>query len=114
MDKIILIASLVFLAACGAPRENHDYNLPQLSAASLDTRPLIIGHRGDSMVTPENTLPSFRSAMSVKADMVELDYHHSLDEVPVVIHDKGLDRTTDIEVVNPGGSIFVKDYSADL
>jgi glycerophosphoryl diester phosphodiesterase len=58
-------------------------------------RPLVIGHRGYSTVAPENTLPSFERTIAAGADLVELDYHHSHDGVPVVLHDSTLDRTTD-------------------
>jgi glycerophosphoryl diester phosphodiesterase len=57
--------------------------------------PLIIAHRGFSRQAPENTLPAFRLALDARADLVELDYHHSADGIPVVIHDDTLDRTTD-------------------
>ncbi len=57
--------------------------------------PLVIGHRGFSKRAPENTLPSFRMGWEAGADLVELDYYHSQDGVPVVIHDGTLDRTTD-------------------
>ena len=60
---------------------------------------LVIAHRGNSSVAPENTLPAFQSALDAKADLVELDYYHSADGVPVVIHDKTLDRTTNAEEV---------------
>lgn len=55
---------------------------------------LVIGHRGCCAGAPENTLPSFQRALEAGADLVELDYHHSRDGVPVVIHDDTLDRTT--------------------
>jgi len=58
---------------------------------------LVIAHRGNSSEAPENTLPAFQSALDVKADLVELDYFHSADGVPVVIHDEILDRTTNAE-----------------
>ncbi len=58
-------------------------------------RPLVIGHRGYCAIAPENTLPSFELAIEAGADVVELDYHHSKDGVPVVIHDATLNRTTD-------------------
>lgn len=58
-------------------------------------RPLVIAHRGDSAAAPENTLPTFAQALTTGADLVELDYHHSRDGVPVVMHDHTLDRTTD-------------------
>lgn len=57
-------------------------------------RPLVIGHRGYASIAPENTIPSFKLALEAGADLVELDYRHSLDAVPVVIHDQFLDRTT--------------------
>lgn len=57
-------------------------------------RPLVIGHRGFCAVAPENTLPSFALAMKAGADLIELDYRHSKDGVPMVIHDATLDRTT--------------------
>lgn len=60
-------------------------------------RVLVIAHRGDSKAAPENTLPAFASAIKAGADLVELDYHHSADGVPIVIHDATLDRTTDVQ-----------------
>jgi glycerophosphoryl diester phosphodiesterase len=58
--------------------------------------PLIVGHRGYSAIAPENTLPSFALAIEAGADLIELDYQHSKDGVPMVIHDSILDRTTDV------------------
>ena len=45
-------------------------------------------------MAPENTLPSFQLALDAGAELVELDYHHSKEGVPAVIHDHILDRTT--------------------
>lgn len=59
------------------------------------TRPLIIAHRGYMQFAPENTLPAFKLAIEAGADLVELDYYHSKDGVPIVFHDSTLDRTTD-------------------
>ena len=61
----------------------------------LQQRVLVIAHRGNSSAAPENTLPAFQSATALGVDLVEFDYHHSADGVPVVIHDATLDRTTD-------------------
>src|SRR5260221_9591244 len=63
------------------------------------SRWLVIAHRGNSSVAPENTLPAFQSALDAKADLVELDYFHSADGVPIVTHDEILDRTTNAEEV---------------
>jgi glycerophosphoryl diester phosphodiesterase len=73
--------------------------LPKTPAGRLvgEDRVLVIAHRGDSKAAPENTLPAFESAVKVGSDMVELDYVHTADGVPIVIHDDTLDRTTDAE-----------------
>ncbi len=55
---------------------------------------LAIAHRGCSLIAPENTLSAFRAAIKLDIAGVELDYHHTADGVPVVIHDDTLDRTT--------------------
>lgn len=84
-------------------------------AAALVSTPgvLIIGHRGASAHAPENTIPAFEAAIKAKANLVELDYYHSKDQVPVVFHDKDLDRTTDAEQVLGAAKIKVVDTSLD-
>lgn len=54
----------------------------------------IIAHRGFLLQFPENTLVAFRKSLSLGASGVELDVQMSSDGVPVVIHDKTIDRTT--------------------
>jgi glycerophosphoryl diester phosphodiesterase len=56
---------------------------------------LTVGHRGVMGVEPENTLRSFRRAEQAGLDQVELDLHLSKDGALVVMHDAGVDRTTD-------------------
>lgn len=60
-------------------------------------RPLILAHRGASYDAPENTLAAFRLAREMGADGVELDVLLSADDIPVVIHDFTVDKTTDGE-----------------
>jgi glycerophosphoryl diester phosphodiesterase len=55
---------------------------------------IIIGHRGAAGYEPENTLISFRKALKLKVDMIELDVHICKSKELVVIHDKKVDRTT--------------------
>ena len=57
--------------------------------------PLVIAHRGDSAHRPENTLASFESALTVGADLIELDIQRTRDGQVVVLHDGTLERTTD-------------------
>jgi glycerophosphoryl diester phosphodiesterase len=60
----------------------------------LTARP-IIAHRGASGMAPENTLAAFQLALRQGADAFELDVRLTGDDVPVVLHDAALDRTTD-------------------
>ncbi|PWD50272.1 hypothetical protein C8046_05950 [Serinibacter arcticus] len=56
-------------------------------------RPAVVGHRGNAAHSPENTLGSFREAIG--ADAVETDLQLSADQVPFLLHDDTLERTTD-------------------
>jgi glycerophosphoryl diester phosphodiesterase len=60
----------------------------------LSARP-VVGHRGNAAHAPENTLESFKQAVAIGVDALELDVHQSRDGHVVVIHDSTLDRTTD-------------------
>lgn len=55
----------------------------------------VIGHRGAAGLAPENTLESFREAMTLGAEVLELDVHLTADGHVVVMHDPKVDRTTD-------------------
>lgn len=56
---------------------------------------LRIGHRGACGYAPENTLASFRKALEIGVDGVELDTHPTKDGEIIVMHDETVDRTTD-------------------
>jgi glycerophosphoryl diester phosphodiesterase len=51
-----------------------------------------IAHRGDPVGHRENTLPAFTAAVSLGADMVELDLRRTRDGEIVVLHDQSLQR----------------------
>jgi glycerophosphoryl diester phosphodiesterase len=53
-----------------------------------------VAHRGYSSVAPENTLPALVAAGPAGATLVEFDVRTTADGVPVVIHDRTVDRTT--------------------
>jgi len=54
----------------------------------------VIAHRGASAYYPENTLVSFAGAVSMAADMVELDVQLTADGEVVVFHDEKINRCT--------------------
>ncbi len=54
----------------------------------------VLGHRGNAAHAPENTLESFRQALALGVDALELDVHATADGRIVVIHDPTVERTT--------------------
>lgn len=69
--------------------------LPPITIRQPGETGVVVGHRGNSSVAPENTMPAFVSTTRAGADYFEIDIHLSKDGVPVVIHDGTVDRTTD-------------------
>ncbi|MFM9988448.1 glycerophosphodiester phosphodiesterase [Flavobacterium sp.] len=66
---------------------------------------LKIGHRGAKGYVAENTLASFKKALELKVNGIELDVHLSSDAEIMVIHDETINRTTK-------GNGFVKDFTS--
>lgn len=56
---------------------------------------LVIAHRGGRDLGPEGTLPLFRQALELGADVLEFDLRQSADGALVVLHDERVDRTTE-------------------
>ena len=59
-----------------------------------DNKVLVSGHRGESCFGLENTMYSFRRALSVGVDMIETDVHMTKDGGLVLMHDDCVERTT--------------------
>ena len=57
--------------------------------------PRILAHRGGGLLAPENTLAALRYARNLGFEGVEFDVKLTADDVPVLLHDDTLDRTTD-------------------
>lgn len=66
--------------------------------------PQIIAHRGASEIAPENTLPAFELAHRLGAESIETDIHLTKDQIPILIHDPSLERTTN-------GKGLIKDFT---
>jgi glycerophosphoryl diester phosphodiesterase len=56
--------------------------------------PRLIGHRGAKINAPENTIVSIRRSLEEGASWVEFDVKLTGDDVPILIHDSTLERTT--------------------
>ncbi len=57
--------------------------------------PKLIGHRGVKDLCPENTIESVAKAFDIGLSYVEIDVKISKDQIPILLHDDTLDRTTD-------------------
>lgn len=60
--------------------------------SSSDERPMVIAHRGSSIVAPEHTRAAYEAAITEGADAFECDVRLTSDGVPVCFHDATLDR----------------------
>ncbi|WP_128545136.1 glycerophosphodiester phosphodiesterase [Larkinella soli] len=58
------------------------------------SQPGISAHRGASGAAPENTLSTFREALKLGVDYIEIDVRTTKDGRLVILHDGSLDRTT--------------------
>ncbi|MHB8138764.1 MAG: glycerophosphodiester phosphodiesterase [Smithellaceae bacterium] len=92
------------------PKPYHLFKYNSLADRSQEVVPgdkvTIIAHRGASAYYPENTIPSFKAAIGMGADMVEMDVQLTLDGEVVVFHDKNISRCT-----NARGSIADYPYA---
>ncbi|XP_039084605.1 glycerophosphodiester phosphodiesterase domain-containing protein 4 isoform X3 [Hyaena hyaena] len=70
----------------------------------LGPKPDFFGHRGAPMLGPENTMMSFEKAVEQGACGLESDIQLSYDQVPFLMHDNDLRRTTNIREVQPNAS----------
>jgi glycerophosphoryl diester phosphodiesterase len=74
---------------------------PAGAVASDPAEVLTIAHRGARHVAPENTLAALRAGIERGADMVEIDVQRTKDGRLVLMHDRDLVRTTNVEKVFP-------------
>ncbi|WP_163969929.1 glycerophosphodiester phosphodiesterase [Oceanobacillus halotolerans] len=64
----------------------------------------IIAHRGASKLAPENTMVAFKLAYQHGAEGIETDVQLTKDNVPILMHDEKINRTTN-------GEGFIKDLT---
>ncbi|MHA2164652.1 MAG: glycerophosphodiester phosphodiesterase family protein, partial [Candidatus Hodarchaeales archaeon] len=60
------------------------------------SRPLVMAHRGDQTVSPENTLLALKNASLLEIDFIETDIRLTKDNKLILFHDKTLDRTSNV------------------
>lgn len=92
MMKYYLLALLIMTSAC---------QVTPPTSLLIETKPLVIAHRGAPGYLPEHTLESATLAYSQGADFIEQDLVVSKDGVLVVLHDIHLDTVTDVATKFP-------------
>jgi glycerophosphoryl diester phosphodiesterase len=55
---------------------------------------IVIAHRGDHVLVPENTLAAYENGIKNSVDFVEIDLRTTKDSVLVIMHDETVDRMT--------------------
>jgi glycerophosphoryl diester phosphodiesterase len=84
---LILFISYEILRYRARPISDHSYFNPD--------KFLVIAHRGGRNLGPENTLITYKRAVELGVDVIELDVHRTKDKKLVVLHDATVNRTTD-------------------
>jgi len=68
--------------------------MPDPDSASYWPFPAIVAHRGGGTLAPENTLAGLLLAGRLGYQGVEVDVKLTRDDVPILMHDDGLERTS--------------------
>ncbi len=73
---------------------NHIDTLHKILNTSNDTYVMVVAHRGDRTDAPENSLKAISNAINIGVDIIEIDVRLTKDSIPVLMHDKTINRTT--------------------
>ena len=83
---LIGVGIYALLYSMAEPAADHSYFNPN--------RFLVIAHRGGRSLGPESTLYTFKRAVEIGVDVIEIDVHTTKDGHVVIIHDSTVNRTT--------------------
>ncbi len=76
--------------------------------------PIMIGHRGNPGVAPENTLSGFIKAFENGADVFEIDVEVTKDGEVIVMHDNTINRTTTYSGTKTIGQMTLEEIKAEF
>lgn len=83
---LIIFIAYATLRLIAKPIPDHPYFIPN--------KFLVIAHRGGPSLGPENTLYTFRNAVKLGVDVLEMDVRSTKDGQLVLLHDDTVARTT--------------------
>lgn len=109
ISRSILLGVLLFITACAnaetqrsadarytpAAKEDRIEALTKLFSRNFPRHIVVVAHRACwAQGAPENSIPAIESCISSKMDMIEIDVALTADNVPVLMHDATINRTT--------------------
>jgi glycerophosphoryl diester phosphodiesterase len=83
---LIIFIAYATLRLIAEPIPDHPYFIPD--------KFLVIAHRGGPSLGPESTLYTFRNAVKLGVDVLEMDVRSTKDGQLIILHDDTVDRTT--------------------
>lgn len=101
-----VLRDLLGLPVLGICSDKPELLTPFPSNPDILNRPQIVCHRGAESFAPENTLSAVDLAFDQEFDIVEIDVRQTRDGVPIVMHDRSANRTT-----NGRGAVKKMNYS---
>jgi len=105
LSQITLLLLLLQLISCTGVTTQRDVDriLEKFHDANSEYV-MVAAHRAAHNGYPENSIPAIKHAIELGVDIVELDVKTTKDNVPVLMHDSKIDRTTN-------GTGKVEDYT---
>ena len=93
-----LVVSFILFLWPNLLHRKHYHRHQSILLSFLPNKILLIAHRGGSLLALENTFQSFDKALSVGADVLEMDVCVTRDQEIVVCHDPILTRLCNREL----------------
>lgn len=87
---ILISIFLLFLTISGTDKNT----LEKDPLYSKEDRILVVAHRGSHKYFPENSLGAIKKSIENNIDIIEIDIRETKDQIPVLLHDDDLKRTT--------------------
>lgn len=85
--KIILLLAVLALSTTGMTAQNRAETLRQHLMDRDTSYVMVVAHRGDWRYQPENSIAAIEHAISIGADIVEVDLQMTKDSVLILMHD---------------------------
>lgn len=93
-NKIWMLLLLTLCFVADAKAQDRATQLRQRLIERDRSAVMVVAHRGLWRHQPENSIAAIEHAISIGADIVEVDLQMTKDSVLILMHDKTLDRTT--------------------